>query len=247
MRAFLSAIQFLTIIPVPLVSCKDDRKKAVWFFPVVGLLIGLIAAYLDSALVFLLPTAVASVLVIIFFIVISGALHLDGLADTADGFFSCRPRERMLEIMRDSRSGPMGIVAVVSVLLLKYSVVFSLADEFRWHALLLMPVAGRSSVVIVMGLLSYLRTDGLGSGFQSSIFHSIWAGVFLLATGYLLSSWPGFLGAGVSVLVTLAFAGYCYRKIQGYTGDTLGAVCEIVEIVPAITWIVCVQRGWESF
>src|SRR5512136_2286178 len=118
MKPLLTAIQFLTVIPFPknFVSGEKELEKCVPYFPVVGLLIGIIVAAFDYFIGIILPPFPASVITVIAMTGISGGLHMDGLADTADGFFSSRPREKVLEIMRDSRIGVMGVIAVVFVI-----------------------------------------------------------------------------------------------------------------------------------
>ena len=190
MKALLVAIQFLTIIPLPARFQPDtgDLARSVAFFPVVGLLMGLIIASADVALRFLFPNAVASALLVLLLIACSGALHLDGLADTADAFFSSRPKERMLEIMHDSRSGPMGIIAVAGVTALKMVSTASLPESSRWSLVLLMPTAGRCALTMVMGISSYARSEGgLGSAFQAggTRMRALGAAVVLAGAGWL--------------------------------------------------------------
>ncbi|HQJ31558.1 MAG TPA: adenosylcobinamide-GDP ribazoletransferase, partial [Syntrophales bacterium] len=117
MKALLAAFQFLTTIPLPggKGTGEGDIAGSLPFFPVVGLLIGMAAAAGDFVFSLLFPPGVAAVLTVLLLVLITGGLHLDGLADTADGIFSVRNRERMLEIMRDSRIGTMGVLAVVFV------------------------------------------------------------------------------------------------------------------------------------
>ncbi|MHB0911853.1 MAG: adenosylcobinamide-GDP ribazoletransferase [Armatimonadota bacterium] len=228
MRGLLSAFQFLTRLPIP---GKGDLSGSVPYFPVVGLAIGAVAAGADALVgraLAPLPTSVVTVLVLLG---ASGFLHLDGLADTADGFLSSRPRERILEIMRDSRVGPMGVMAIVAVLLLKVSLLASATGPSRLYAVLLAPVAGRCALVITMAALPYAREQGLCSAFSASKWAALWAVAFLLGAGYL----TGLLWAAVaSIAATLLVAGYSHLKIRGMTGDTLGATCELVEIVPLL-------------
>src|SRR5512137_125405 len=122
MKSFLAAIQFLTVIPFPkdYMPREEDLGRSVPFYPIVGLLIGIMAATLGYLMEAVLPPLPAYATILIFLLAISGGLHMDGLADTADGFFSARPRDRILEIMRDSRIGVMGVIAVVCIVLLKF-------------------------------------------------------------------------------------------------------------------------------
>jgi adenosylcobinamide-GDP ribazoletransferase len=167
----------------------------------------------------------------------SGGLHMDGLADTADGFFSSRRRERVLEIMRTSNIGAMGVMTVVAVMLVKFAAIGSLQPADLWRAALLMPLAGRCSLVVQIAVLPYVRSEGLGAVFGKGRpgLAAIWAVALLAVAGWGVLGIRGLCVAALCVAMALIFAAYCYRKIGGATGDTYGACCEIVEIVPALT------------
>jgi adenosylcobinamide-GDP ribazoletransferase len=242
-----AGLAFLTILPVPRRWCGESRdleRSLVWF-PLIGLLIGAAIAGFDLGVTALLPVLPASVLTVIAMVAISGALHLDGLADTADGFLSSRPRERILEIMRDSRVGPMGVLAIAGVLLLKVAAVASLAPPVRFGTLLLLPLAGRTAPVLVMSTLGYVREQGLGTAFQRkrSVFAPLLALASLGAAGSLALGVVGLAAAAAALGVTAVFALWCRAKIGGYTGDTLGAACELAEVAPALVVLMFVQRG----
>jgi adenosylcobinamide-GDP ribazoletransferase len=183
------------------------------------------------------PPLMAAALMVVLLLCFSGCLHLDGLADTADGFLSHRPRARILEIMRDSHIGAMGVVAIVGVLLLKFAALASLPGAAFWQAALLMPLAGRCAIVVQMAVLPYARDDGLARVFYR---RRPYFPVLLAVAGLAVVSW-GILGLrGLAVWVacmaaSLIFSAYVYRKIGGATGDTFGAVCELVEVLPALT------------
>lgn len=249
MKRLLAAVQFLTVLPLPqsLRVSERDLGRSAPFFPLVGLGIGALAAGLDYLLAFILPLPVASVLVVIFLFAASGGLHLDGLADTADGFFSSRPRERMLEIMRDSRTGPMGVAAIVLVLLLKVTLLASVPDAARWWVILLLPLAGRCGMLVSLTLLPYARTEGgLASIFypHRSRFHLVLALAFLVVAGWLSGGGVG-LAAGLCAFgFGLLFASYAYLKIGGFTGDTLGAACELTELIAPLACVIAAHRGW---
>lgn len=235
----LAAIQFLTVIPFPksFVGGERELEKCVPYFPIVGLLIGIIVAAFDHIIGFVLPPLPVSVITAIAMTCISGGLHMDGLADTADGFFSARPRDKILAIMRDSRTGVMGVVAVVFLIILKVSLLMSLSPLFRTGIIILMPLAGRCSLVMMMTALSYVRSEGgLATAFgkRKSWLNVLWASAFLLTAGWIAAHGLGLVVSVSSLLVAALFLVYCFRKIGGYTGDTLGAVCEITEIIPAL-------------
>jgi adenosylcobinamide-GDP ribazoletransferase len=244
-KRFLAAIQFLTILPLPRGLCPGERALggSLPFFPVVGLGIGAVVAVIDWGLGILFPAGVTSVLAVILLIAASGGLHLDGLADTADGFFSSRPRERILEIMRDSRTGPMGVAAIVCVIALKITLIASVSPPARTWVLLLTPVAGRCALLIQMAILPYVRAEGLARIFHQnrSLGHALWALTFLIAAGGFAGRIPGLVAGGVSLLFALLFTVYVRRRIGGLTGDTLGAACEWTELAPAL-----VASAWYS-
>ncbi len=237
MRGFFAALQFLTLFPLPRRLAPDEGalKKAPPFFPLIGLFVGILVASLDWSLGLLFPIALRSVLAAIALIAFSGALHTDGLADTADGLLSSRPRERMLEIMRDSRTGPMGAVAIVSVVTLKIAAIASLPAAARFWTLTMMPIAGRCALLIVMAVLPYARPEGLVGIFQlrRPFLTLLWALAFLLSAGGG-GGIAGVTAGGLSFLFVLLFSVYLRRKIGGYTGDTLGAACELTELVPPL-------------
>jgi adenosylcobinamide-GDP ribazoletransferase len=238
MKPFLAAFRFLTILPL---GRRADGAEAlagsVPFFPVVGLFIGAAALAADGLARMLVPSLPAAVCTILLLIAVSGGLHMDGLADTADGFGSARPRERVLEIMRDSRIGSMGVIAVVAVILLKVAFLDAVPFSLRGPAVLLMPVAGRSALVWSMSLLPYARPEGgLATAFlkKGTPVLAAWALLFLLACGAAMAGWAGLAAAAAVPMVMAGWHAVCRRRIGGFTGDTLGASCELAEIVPVL-------------
>ncbi len=247
MKSLFAALQFLTVIPVPASwgGGTKELQRSVWFFPFVGLFLGGLLAVLDRGLAPLLPPLPASAIIVLASIVLTGGFHIDGLADTADGFMSSRPRERILEIMKDSRTGPMGVAAVVSVIVLKVSLLSAITSPMRLSAIVLMSVAGRSAMVMVMSLLPYARPEGLASVFMQnrSILQAGWGFVFLFGACCFLAG-PAGIPAGIAALAATIFAGgYSRSKIGGVTGDTLGATCEIVELMPLLAAAIAIQHG----
>jgi adenosylcobinamide-GDP ribazoletransferase len=238
MNALVAALRFLTIVPVPgrWGTAEADLVRSVPWFPVVGLLLGAVAAGVAWGLSVVAPPLVTAALLIVLLLGFSGCLHMDGLADTADGFLSSRKRERILEIMRDSHTGAMGVIAIACVLLLKFASLASLPAAALWPAVLLMPLAGRSAMVLHMALLPYAREDGLGAIFyrRGRRATAVWAAVVLAAVAWGVLGWRGAIVWAACIAVTLLFSAYAYRKIGGATGDTCGAVCELVETIPAL-------------
>lgn len=236
---FLAAFRFLTIIPIYWKSDRDGDyfQHSLFYFPVIGALIGVVAGGLTVIFKMFLPIPVVAVLSIVVLALVSGCLHLDGLADTADGFFSSRPKERILEIMRDSRTGAMGVIGIVMIILAKYAALVSLTPSIFVKTVCLMPVAGRCAIVLTMSVLPYAREEGgLGDLFYSRKCRlaAIWSLVFVLILIPLAGFETVFIMLGTMLSVVFFFALWCRRKIGGATGDTLGAICEITEAAVAL-------------
>jgi adenosylcobinamide-GDP ribazoletransferase len=238
-NAFWAAIRFLTPLPLPASwgNSESSLAESVPWFPIVGALLGLVVAAAAYWLQPRVPMPLLCTLMVVLLIACSGGLHADGLSDTADGFFSSRPKEQILEIMQDSHVGAMGVLALVSVLLLKFAALLSVPSLQLWKTVLLMPLAGRCAMVLHLALLPYVRAQGLGSVFTQTRpwIAAIEAVLLLSAAGWLLLGFSGLAAAGASLLAALLLAAYIHRKIGGATGDTYGAVCELVELIPALT------------
>ncbi|MEJ2690264.1 MAG: adenosylcobinamide-GDP ribazoletransferase [Deltaproteobacteria bacterium] len=244
MKSFFAALRFLTILPVPGDGSRDGivLENSLVYFPVVGLLLGLLSALAAVGLQFLLPPLPVAVVLVSLLVLFSGGLHMDGLADTADGFFSSRPRERILEIMRDSAIGSMGTLAMVLVLCLKIATLASVPGSKVWQAVFLMPLAGRSALVLMTSFFPYARYEG---GLASPFFKggkAMPAGVALLLFMVCALVVAGAALGGLSIMasgaVCLLFGSFCMRKIGGITGDTLGCTCELVETAIALIFAV---------
>lgn len=242
MRSFAAAVGFLTVIPVPRAVHEDSGAlaRAVWWFPVVGAIVGFGLAALDSVLSGWFPAPVGAALTVVVWAAMSRGLHLDGLADTADGLLSFRPKEAVLEIMRDPRSGPMAVTAVVSVLALKVAAIYSLDAPGR--ALFTAAFAGRCAMAGVMGLFPYARPAGVASPFQSGRggLKVVWCLAALFAVAGATAGFRGLRLALAAALFAWGLSAWINRKLGGYTGDTLGAVCELTETVVLV--FACADR-----
>jgi adenosylcobinamide-GDP ribazoletransferase len=223
---------------------QTDFERSPNWFPFIGLLIGAVWAFGDAALSLAgFSGPLLAILSIGLVSAVTGGLHLDGLADTADGFLSARPRERVLEIMRDSRIGTMGVLALVFVLSIKVAALCELAGSTRIKTLLFAPLAGRAVQIITMRFLPYARsqTGGLASIFvlRSTAKPLVLAVLSLiLSSDLLFGSLHGGILLIVVVLTITPMAMWSLSRIGGFTGDTLGATSEIVE-----TTILLVARG----
>ncbi len=235
MRKLLAAFGFLTILPVPGSSNSAPQTLCASgaFFPLVGIVIGGAVGALAWLLGLVLPQSVSALLVVIAMWAISGGLHTDGLSDTADGFFSSKPRQRVLEIMKDSQIGAMGAVAIVVAILAKVICLGAMDPVLLWRSAALAPVAGRCAMLVGMVVLPPANPgSGLGALFlaRRSWAEAVGAAIVAGVCGYALLGWAGAVAAGASIAVVLLFCIKCYRKIGGATGDTMGASCELAEI-----------------
>ncbi|NQU95015.1 MAG: adenosylcobinamide-GDP ribazoletransferase [Candidatus Omnitrophica bacterium] len=232
MRHFLIALQFLTILPIKIKSemKKEDFGRSLVYFPVIGMLIGLALCMVASLFGFL-PNLVTAALIIISSVAITGGIHLDGLADTCDGFYGHKPKEKILEIMRDSRIGVMGVAGVVSLLLLKFTLIVSMPKDVLLKSLLMMAVFGRWSQVLACFVSQYARQEGSGKNFvkYATIREFLIASAFTVGLSILLLGPKGILFLVLSSLSVFIFIWYAKKKIGGMTGDTIGAVNEIAE------------------
>ncbi len=236
MKSFLSAVQFLTILPMG-GSRPFEAHRAVPFFPLVGLLLGTLLFVFDFLALTLWPRQAAAALDVVFLVIITGAFHLDGLADTADGLYAGRTRERALEVMKDSRVGVMGAVAILCVLALKWAGIASLNDH-RIVLLAVIPAYARAGMMFGMRFLPYGRPGG-GTGrifFEKRM--SLWAfsGILAPAALSLFLGWRGaLLLNGVFVAAVAGIVLYYHRKMGCITGDMLGAMAEILEALLFVT------------
>jgi adenosylcobinamide-GDP ribazoletransferase len=231
-----SAVLFISILP----AGKDVAYSPlgmIRFFPVVGLILGGLLLAFDTVVSMVWPPGVAATLDVVFLVVLTGAFHLDGLGDAADGLFSHRSRTRALEIMKDSRTGMMGLVAVVCVLALKTAGIYSVktgATPFQTLALILIvPAYSRGAMIFGIRYLSYGRKE-TGTGldlFANPIGSKDFA--FLLIP-VAISLFLGYKGLVLNIvfLTTLVLVlGFYKIKLNCITGDMLGAMNEIMEAV----------------
>lgn len=230
MHAFWIALQFLTRIPVRLSAMPTPEAigRSLLWYPVVGLLIGLLLLGVQSLLQGIAPVLQAALLLTAW-VLLTGGLHLDGLADSADAWAGgFGDRERTLAIMKDPRSGPIAIVVLALVLLLKYS---ALQQVSPW-ALLFAPWLARGLLPLLFWTTPYVRSGGLGAALTEHLPRA-WIPWVLVLHAVLLLFWGGWLG-----LVALGAALGCFvllrhlmqQRLGGVTGDTAGALVELAEV-----------------
>jgi adenosylcobinamide-GDP ribazoletransferase len=248
MRIFIITLQFLTRIPVNknLKVTEEDFAKGVVFFPIIGLMIGVfnLAVLITASKIFggIFPV----ICCLLAGTVITGGLHVDGLADTCDGIFSSRARGKMLEIMRDSRIGTIGTIAILFDYLLRLSLLSMLGGRALYAAVLLSPVAAKTLMVLLIKTSVYARSGpGMGGLYlekQTAGATALTAVIgFSIITGFAYV-W-GIAAFAVCAVICFLYRSFIYSKIQGMTGDTLGAANELLEVFFILTTAVMAGRG----
>lgn len=237
---FRVAAGFLTVLPVARELEVDGERlaRSMGFFPAVGLALGLGLVIIDWLLGALIPRPVLDCLLVLMLILVTGALHLDGIADLLDGLAGGQGnRDKALKIMKDSRVGAMAVVGVVMLLLLKYLSLYNVPLEHKKAALLLMPCAGRWIQVVLASFCRYLRPEG---GTAAVFVDLIGERETLLATGTLLLACFVLFGLkGIFLLFLFGLAAmtlirYFEVRLGGVTGDVLGASTEVIEVLSLI-------------
>ncbi|MFD0677886.1 MULTISPECIES: adenosylcobinamide-GDP ribazoletransferase [unclassified Paenibacillus] len=256
-----AAFQFLTRLPIPVKLDYTDSlfRRSVIFYPLVGMVLGLLISFtgelLQGDLLLAaglgLGSSVNAALLLLVWVSLTGALHLDGLMDTADGILSHRPREQMLEIMKDSRVGAMGVIACVLLLLVKWTLLQQWLTLPHHTFMFILPLAllwSRWYMVVAIAKWPYARqgqtSRGIGSFFRGLsvkhlIFHTLLALLLSFALVWLsdggILSLDGLLIIGAAAIGTVLsgvlISIYLSRKLGGLTGDTYGAMNELLEAV----------------
>jgi adenosylcobinamide-GDP ribazoletransferase len=231
MNGFWSALAFLSRLPVP--AGERDLQAAIAWLPFVGLLLGTMLAVTDWALRLAeLSPLVASTATVILLLVLSGALHADGLMDTCDAVFSHATPERRLEIMRDPRAGTFGVVGIVCVVALKIAAVDALPATIRPQTLVLGPGLGRWAIVLLATIFPYGRKEGLGAPLKAAATPASLAIATVVPAAACVLVGPVGIASGIAASVlALALGRWLMRLLPGLTGDCYGAVCEVVETV----------------
>lgn len=236
MKDFLQALSFLTILPFGQISPSEDKElaRSMVFFPLVGAVIGLLLAIGYYLFSFILPKSLTLWLTLGLLALLTRGLHLDGFADTIDGLACGGPREKILEVMRDSRIGAFGVISLILLIGAKYFALDQISTKSIPYSLMLMAVMGRNSMVLVCYRSPYARfSGGLGKPFTEnlgareialSLVSAI--GIALLLTG--VKGVLVFLGV---CLFSLGYRFFFIRKLGGVTGDILGAANELSELL----------------
>ena len=248
LRNFITALQFLTVFTVKkdLEADDSDLARSMVYFPFVGFVIGILLVYADKAMLWLLPDTISNIFLLLFAALITRALHLDGLADSFDGLTGGSDAESRLAIMKDSRIGTTGVLALVFVLLLRYACLNNLFYDYKRWALLTAPAFGRWSQMLMMFNATYAREEGLGSAFVGHVRYGGLAAASLVTV--CLSGWVIFqydvrtavLAVSIPFAVavfTLLWRWFVVRRTGGVTGDTIGAASEMSEALTLLLFV----------
>ncbi len=237
MRTYLLALSFLTVIPINInyTATEKQMERTLIFYPVVGITLGLVIAGFSWLFNYLDMGLAGDTLVVIFLVILTGGLHMDGLMDTADGIMSGKDREMKLEIMKDSRVGAMGALACVSIIILKISLLSIIPFPQKLSALILAPALARWSFAYGIIKYPYARSKpGLGSiyGENKKNITLMLATIIVIIAAYLTFNWQGIILA-VAVFIFIVMINKVFVVfLGGLTGDTYGAAGELVE-----TWV----------
>lgn len=246
-KSLVAALQFLTRLQVGGCPRKEDFLSSPTYFPLVGLALAGILYLFWWGVLFRLPFPAQAGLLLAVEVYLTGGIHLDGFMDTCDGLFSGRQRERILEIMKDSHVGAHGVTAAISLLLVKFSLFLSLLENLRpalingvglafaglAPALILMLVLARWAMVLALNIFPYVRPQGLGVLLGAGKVRGplYLASALTLAIVYGSARWWGLILMATVALFTFWWGRWVSRFIGGLTGDTYGALAELVEVL----------------
>ena len=239
-REFVAALRFLTVLPT-LGSARlfeEDESESFFvtgceYFPLVGLLLALLLWLLVLLFSRLLPSFALAALLVVALVILTGGLHLDGLMDSCDGLFGGATRERKLEIMRDSRVGSFGVLGALCILLLKFALLASIPVPSLPLALLLALPVARWSMALALHVFPPARPTGLGAAYHHAITtrRMLITGLVALAVALIFGHFTGLIAWMIGTIVALLIGLYIRKNIGGLTGDSCGAIDEIVEVV----------------
>ncbi len=245
-RAAMAALHFLTIIP-PFSHKPFDAKdlgKSVAYYPIIGGFIGLFLLVVDRLLSLIFPISVVGALLITLWVGVSGALHLDGFLDSCDGILGGANSEDRLRIMKDERVGAFALIGGLLLILIKYTSLVSLFN-LRDQALLLSPIISRWGMSMAIVCFPYGRTVGLGKDIKS---FADWRQALISTILTVIGAWiiAGFWGILILIIASLFFLGISYffiKRIPGLTGDSYGAINELVEVLVLLAFSAIAHVG----
>ena len=244
MKRFISILKFMTRIPINIDTGFDEEfHKTITYFPLVGLVLGVLIYIIGLVSGIFFDSFITSIIVTLALVILTGGLHIDGLGDTFDAIYSNRDKERMLEIMKDSRLGTNSLLAILFLVLIKIGLLNSLISANLMCLIIFMPMISRLAVIVMLYKTVTPRKVGMGNIFIGKAT----LGMFITATVYtsvilVLISKFIFLSTNINLIKLLSsilavmlfnqlFKKSVYKKIDGVTGDILGCSIELGELV----------------
>ena len=227
MKSLLLMMTFFTRLPVRYNYAYDEKDliKGIKLFPIIGLIIGMLI-YIPTLLNSYIHKPILVIAVWIIYIWLTGGLHIDGLADTFDGVFSNRDRDRMLEIMKDSRIGTFGVLGIIILIIVN----ISLSYYIDYKAFILVPIIGRSSALLSASISKYARKEGgMGTAFieNCGAKEAAMAVSFSFIMAYAILNINTLLSILITYIIVIMLTNYMKGKLGGMTGDTMGFIIEL--------------------
>ena len=244
MKRFISILQFMTRIPINIDTGFDEEfHKTITYFPLVGLVLGVLIYIIGLVSGIFFDSFITSIIVTLALVILTGGLHIDGLGDTFDAIYSYRDKERMLEIMKDSRLGTNSLLAIMFLILLKIGFIYSIINNSLLWTVIFMPVVARLGVIVMMYKTVTPRENGMGNLFigkaSTSMFTIAILYTIILIIGiskliFLVSTFEAMMLISTIIILFIfnnLFKKHIYTKIDGVTGDILGCTIELGELI----------------
>jgi adenosylcobinamide-GDP ribazoletransferase len=230
---FLLALEFLTILRLrrPAASTAEAYARAQRWYAVIGLIVGALTLAIARLAGIAAGNALAAATAAVLPLLLSRGLHVDGLADCADGIWGGFTPERRLEIMKDSKIGVFGALAIGCTLLVRWASASTLIASKAWYPLALAPMLGRAMLPLVVAAFPYVRPRGLGTCYRAAASKAVLINLIVaVIAAVLLSGIAGVVLAGIAALVAMLTGAYIRSRIGGLTGDGYGAAAELAEV-----------------
>ena len=244
MKRFISILQFMTRIPINIDTGFDEEfHKTITYFPLVGLVLGVLIYIIGLVSGIFFDSFITSIIVTLALVILTGGLHIDGLGDTFDAIYSYRDKERMLEIMKDSRLGTNSLLAIMFLILLKIGFIYSIINNNLLWTVIFMPVVARLGVIVMMYKTVTPRENGMGnlfigkastSMFTIAILYTIILMIGISKLIFLASTFEAMMLITTIIILFIfnnLFKKHIYIKIDGVTGDILGCTIELGELI----------------
>ena len=244
MKRFIGILQFLTRIPIRVdIGFDEEFHKTMYYFPLVGFVLGILYFIIGIASNLIFDGYITSVNILMATVILTGGLHLDGVGDTFDGIYSYRDKEKILEIMKDSRLGTNAMLSILFLILLKLGLIYAIVESGYLYNLIFMPVFARMSIVIASYKSVTPRKNGMGNVFigkpdlkiiLTGMLYTIMIISFMCINIFKINYidlYKIITFIPLMIILTRMFVKYIYSKIDGITGDILGCTSELMEVM----------------